>query len=98
MKTAEGIPPDESEFNLAGLNRVEASEIKVALVAESPVNMECKLYWTKKAGDHDIVVGEIVAVWVNEDLYDEDTNKMRLNYDNLYHIGDKYFSRGREIE
>ena len=51
----------------------------------------------KKAGDHDVVVGEVVAVWLDEELYDEDTTLMRMNYDNLYHIGTRYFSRGEEV-
>ena len=97
VKTAKGIPPEESEFDLAGLSRVEASEISVALVAESPANMECRLHWMKQAGDHDIVVGELVAVWVNEEMYHEDTTTMRLKMDGLYHIGEKYFGRGRPV-
>lgn len=96
--TAKGIPPEESEFDLAGLTRVKAEEIDVALVGESPANMECELYWMKAAGDHDIVVGQVVATWINSELYDEDTTTMRLNYDGLYHIGVKYFRRGTLID
>jgi flavin reductase (DIM6/NTAB) family NADH-FMN oxidoreductase RutF len=92
--TARGIPPEESEFDLAGLTRVQAQQIDVALVAESPANMECRLYWMKEAGDHDVVVGEVVAVWINEELFDEDTTTMRLKYDGLYHVGARYFRRG----
>ncbi len=92
--TARGIPAEQSEFDLASLGRMQGAEIDVALVAESPTNMECKLFWMKQAGDHDIVVGEVVAAWVNEELYDQDTTKMRLAFDSLYHIGAKYFGRG----
>ena len=96
--TAKAVPAEESEFDLAGLTRMPAGEISAALVKESPVNMECKLHWMKKAGDHDVVVGEVVAVWVDEELYEEDKTIMRLKFDNLYHIGAKYFGRGHEIE
>ena len=98
VQTAKGIPPEESEFDLAGLSRFQAEEIDVALVAESPVNFECRLHWMKKSGDHDVVVGEVVAVWVNEEFFDEDSTTMRLKFDNLYHVGAKYFSRGPEVE
>lgn len=98
VQTAKGIPPEESEFDLAGLTRLNAHEIDVALVAESPANMECTLYWMKAAGDHDIVVGKLVAVWVESDMYDENTTTMRLKYDNLYHVGAKYFRRGSLVK
>ena len=98
VATAKGLPPEESEFDYAGLTRMPAGEIDVALVAESPANMECRLHWMKKAGDHDVVVGEVVALWVNEALYDDDTTLMRLNYDGLYHVGARYFGRGAEVD
>jgi flavin reductase (DIM6/NTAB) family NADH-FMN oxidoreductase RutF len=90
-------PPDESEFDAARLTRQPAEEIDVALVKESPVNMECRLVWTKKAGDHDVVVGEIVATWIRQDLLNEDSLRMRMNVEGFYRIGDHYFRRGREI-
>lgn len=96
--TSKSIPPEESEFDLAKLTRSKASKIDVALVGESPVNLECRLYWMKEAGDHDIVVGEIVAVWIDRNFYDDDPTKMRLNLDNLYHINDLYFKRGDILE
>jgi flavin reductase (DIM6/NTAB) family NADH-FMN oxidoreductase RutF len=97
MKTAEAIPPSESEFDLANLTRVQAEEIDVALVGESPANMECRLHWMREAGDHYVVVGEIVALWVEENYWKDDMTQMRLSYDNLYHIGEKYFQRGGEV-
>ena len=97
IDTAKGIPPEESEFDLAGLTRMKADEIDVALVAESPANLECRLHWMKKAGDHDVVVVEVVAIWIDEDRFDEDNTAMRLSYDSLYHVGAKYFRRGEEI-
>jgi flavin reductase (DIM6/NTAB) family NADH-FMN oxidoreductase RutF len=98
LETARGIPADQSEFDLAGLTRAEAAEIDVALVAESPVNMECRLHWMKKAGDHAVVVGEVVAIWVNEELYDESTASARRGRGGLYHIGGNFYRRGNEIE
>ena len=59
VETSKGIPPEESEFDLAGLTRFPAAEIDVALVEESPANLECRLHWMKSAGDHDVVVGEL---------------------------------------
>ena len=60
--------------------------------------MECKLYWIKEAGDHDVVAGKIVNTWIDEKLYEEDKTKMRMNFDNLYHINDNYFNRGEIIQ
>ncbi len=98
LLTARSIPAEESEFDLAKLTRSKACMINVALVEESPVNLECKLHWMKKAGDHDIVIGEILSVWVDKKAYDENTTKMRLNLDNLYHINEHYFKRGAIVD
>ncbi len=93
IETARKIPPEESEFDLAGLTRRPAGEINVALVGESPACFECRLEWMKEAGDHSVVVGGVVASWVEEEMSDNDPVRMRLNYGNLYHIGPHYFTR-----
>lgn len=96
--TARGLPPEESEFDAAGLTRVPAGETDLALVGECPANFECRLHWMKRAGDHHVVVGRVVAAWVDEDHYSEDAVEMRMGFDNLYHIGSHYFRRGNPVD
>jgi flavin reductase (DIM6/NTAB) family NADH-FMN oxidoreductase RutF len=95
--SAEEISPELSEFDHAGLGRFPAAEIDVALVAESPANMECRLEWMHAAGDHDVMVGRIVAIWVDDAVLREDPVQTRLAMANFYRISDRYFRRGLQI-
>jgi flavin reductase (DIM6/NTAB) family NADH-FMN oxidoreductase RutF len=72
--TAAEVPPEVDEFQLAGLTPIPSEIVKPPRVAESPVQMECKLlqviYTAKRAGGGVIVLGEIVRFHVREDLFD----------------------------
>src|SRR6266478_3625829 len=41
--TAKELPPDESEVSLAGLTPVASLNVRPPRIAESPVNMECRV-------------------------------------------------------
>ena len=45
--------------------------VKCPSIAESPVNIECKVTEIKELGSHDMFIAEIVNVNVDEDLMDE---------------------------
>ena len=49
-------------------------------------------------GDHDIVVGEVVAVWIAAELHKAETTQTRFGVESLYHIGSHYFGRGEEVD
>lgn len=57
----------EDKYELAGVNRQAGSVIKSCLIAECPLNIECKLvYKIEYPGSHQWFVGEIKAVHVEE--------------------------------
>jgi len=61
------FPPDVSEFDAAGLTREASQRVQAARVAESPVNIECRVVGTKDfGGDSVVVFGEVVWVAVDE--------------------------------
>jgi flavin reductase (DIM6/NTAB) family NADH-FMN oxidoreductase RutF len=62
---------DVDKFNAFGLTPEPASEVKTPLIAECPVNMECKVVQKIALGAHDLFLGEVVAVHVEEDVLDE---------------------------
>lgn len=62
---------NEDKFAGAGLNPVAASQVKAPLIAECPINMECVVRHEISLGSHDLFVGEIVAVHVDESVFDE---------------------------
>jgi flavin reductase (DIM6/NTAB) family NADH-FMN oxidoreductase RutF len=62
---------DEDKWAACGFTRAPAAEVQVPLVAECPVNIECRLRQTLSLGSHDVFVGEVVAVQMDESVLDE---------------------------
>ena len=61
---------DTDKWALAGLSPAPAGVVGVPVVAEFPVAMECRVRHTYEVGSHDLFVGEIVAVQVDENVLD----------------------------
>ena len=76
MVLREDFPPDVSEFKEAGLTPLKSDVVKAPLVAESPMNMECKLVQTIPLGAHDLFLGEVVAVHVDEAVLDDSGHRI----------------------
>ena len=92
---AESFPREVSEFEKAGLTPVESVAVKPFRIKECQSNFECKLEWAREAGDHYIVVGRVVAAWVDDRIYTEDMSRIMI--DPVYHISSKtkeYASKG----
>lgn len=83
------------KFAYTGLTPEPASQIQAPIIAECPVNLECKLTQTIPLGSHDLFIGEIVAVHVDEELLDErgfvDYSKARA----VAYLGNEYWSLGK---
>jgi len=74
MKQAsDAYPSDVDEFQKVGLTPAKSDLVKSPLVAESPVNMECKLVEILKYGDlpkeTSVVIGEVVRIHIKDELY-----------------------------
>ena len=59
------------------LTRAEADIVSAPLIAESPVNLECKVKDVLEYPSHDVFVSEIVSVHVDEQLMDK-SGKVRF--------------------
>ena len=74
--TSAGVPPDESEFDHARLDKRPAELIDVPLVAAAKVTMECRLMQFVKIGEGPmsctITIGEVVRMTVAEAVLGED--------------------------
>ena len=61
------------EFKEVGLTPVKADIVKSPMIAESPVNMECRLVDILEYGDlprrTSVVIGEVVRVHIKDSLY-----------------------------
>ena len=59
------------KFTEMKLTALAAGEVSCPMIAESPINLECKVREVHEYPSHDMFVAEIVAVHVDEELIDE---------------------------
>ena len=75
-QTSAEYPSDVDEFKEVGLTPTKSDIVKSPMVAESPVNMECKLVQIMEFGEvptgSNVVIGEVVLVHVKDDLWVDD--------------------------
>lgn len=80
---------DEDKWEACGFTPSPAAQVKVPLIAECPVNIECRLRQTISLGSHDLFIGEVVNVQLDENVL---TNQGRLDIAQLdsfaYHSGE----------
>ena len=69
---------DVDKFKEMGLTAVPGSAVSAPVLAESPVNLECRVFQTIPLGSHDLFLSDVVAVDVDEDLLDE-AGRLRLD-------------------
>lgn len=62
---------DTDKWKDMGLTRETASRVSVPLIAESPVNLECRVVRVDELGSHHMFLAEVVAVDVDEAYMDE---------------------------
>jgi len=73
MNTASGeYPSNVDEFQVSGLTPVHSDLVKSPRVAESPVNMECRLIQILEFGEaprvNSFIIGEVLRVHVKDEL------------------------------
>lgn len=62
---------DVDKFREQNLTPAESQVVSCPSIAESPVNIECRVTEIKELGSHDMFLAEIVSVSVDEELMDE---------------------------
>jgi len=82
------------KFAHVGLTPMAAAKIKAPLIAECPVNLECRLIDIIQAGDHDLFRGEVVAEHVDESCLDEKGEIAVEKLNVLCYISGEYWSTG----
>lgn len=62
---------DVNKFQDMNLTPQKASQVNAPLIAESPVNIECRLHDIVKLGSHDMFLAHVVAVNVDKEYMNE---------------------------
>ncbi len=95
------LPPGESEVELTGLSVVPSMKVKPPRLAESPVNLECKLRQVVPIGENplsaNLVIGEIVMIHVQDHVLDDrgrvDPRKLRT----IARLGGDYYCHSSDL-
>ncbi len=89
---------DVDKWKECGLTKEKAVSLKYApVIAESPVNIECRIKSIQELGSHDMFLAEVTAVQVDEGYVDE-KGKFELNRTGLlaYSHGE-YLGLGKKL-
>ena len=87
-----------NKFEEAGLTPLPATSVKPPLIAECPVNIECKVTDIQVIGDHDLFLGHVVAQHVDEDLLDRNGKILVEKLDAFALMLGEFWSLGNRIE
>ena len=80
------------------LTPAKASVVKAPIVAEAPINIECKVKEIIPLGTHDMFLSEVVNVMADEQYLDAETGAFSLKKsDPLCYIHGHYFKTGELI-
>ena len=86
---------DLDKFQAAGLTPLPGKTVKAPLVGESPVSIECRVSQILELGSHDLFLGKVTAVVVDEAYLDAkgkfDLAKAKL----LAYSHGEYYSLGK---
>ncbi len=89
---------DCDKFREMGLTPVASEVVAAPLVAESPVNIECRVRQVLPLGSHDLFIAEVVGVQVDEELIDPATGRFCLEQaDPIVYSHGEYFALGETL-
>lgn len=62
---------EEDKFRTAGLTKGKAQKVQAPVIAESPVNIECRVTEVLPMGSHDMFLAKVVNVQISDEYLDE---------------------------
>ena len=100
-KTSADYPAEMDEFQIAGLTPVPSVVVKAPRVAESPINMECKVqqivYLGQEGNQTWLVVAEVLRYHIKDDFLNQNGT---INLEKLHPVGrlsGNWYSTSREL-
>lgn len=78
---------NEHKLSNVGLKLEPAEQLKVPMLFESPLNVECRYVKEVELGDYRLVIGEILQIHAAESAFDEQGNMDARRFDPLVYLG-----------
>lgn len=88
---------DTDKFEALGLLKAQAETVRPPVLADSPVNIECKVTRVLELGSHDLFLAEVTAVQVDERLLDEKGTLHLEKAQLLAYSHGAYFALGEQL-
>lgn len=88
---------DEDKWEACGFTPALASRVRVPLIAECPVNIECQVRQVLSLGSHDLFVGEVVAVQIDEAVLDDQGHLDFAKAKPFAYLGGEYRQVGGQL-
>jgi len=83
-----------SEFNLTPGRSIK---VKSPYIVECPINIECTLWKSVNCGNHELLLGEIQMVHIDEEILSEDGMIEPSKFNPLVSFQSEYWSLGKRI-
>lgn len=88
---------DVDKFEAMKLTQEKASIVKVPLIKESPLNLECVVKQVIELGSHDMFIAEVVATNVKEELLDQNGKLDLKKADLICYSHGEYFALSKPL-
>lgn len=88
---------NKDKFKMCGISAEESQSVKAPSVAQSPINIECKVFERIELGSHDMFLADITAVRVDESVLDKDGRLMLEKSHLLAYSHGKYYELTKPI-
>ena len=88
---------DVDKFAEVGLTPLPAQKVAPPLIAECPVNLECRLLSVQETGDHDLFQGEVLVEHVDSEALDDDGRIRVDKLNTLCYLHSEYWSLGAKL-
>ena len=86
------------KFKECGLTAEKSAVVAAPSIAESPISIECRVKEIIPLGSHDMFIGEVVNVAVDEQYLDSETGKLDVEKMRLLaYAHGAYFALGKQI-
>jgi flavin reductase (DIM6/NTAB) family NADH-FMN oxidoreductase RutF len=85
------------KFAKFGLTPLPSKYVKPPIIAECPVNLECRVVGFHHVGDHDLFIGEVLVEHVDEDKVNAKGERDESKLDPLIWLGVGFYRLGEKI-
>jgi len=89
---------DHDKFAEAGFTPLRGASISVPIIAECPINLECRVVHTANLGSHDWFIGEVVAARADASVVDSEGRIDQAKVRSVFSWWGRYCAPGEPLQ